>query len=332
MRVHRVVVANGAHDACRAHFDGESGSLIVRSADPSVAPGPSAGQAPMPFAVVQGDYGKGFVHAIDGGALSCILTELDTASDLLGYLRERQTLFGLRHVMACGEEDVLGYYLLQRHARGRCVSRALPGPGGAGGPAVLSVREGQYRAWLASPHREAWLHSNESSYMVDELLNRSIGAWIAGTLTARGDPERTLRELASEGRLARRRLAAAVDHLVGTPLRGERATMLLGPLRAGGPSYVLLVLRRQPESLPEPEYRRSRQSLLAQCCLAARLRVPTARGIVGIAFGPPSDSQPSEDLCWADTGRWTDEDQASALRARDELGLFKDVRARHIEA
>ena len=123
MRLHRVVVARGAGKRCSAFFDGDSGSLMVRSdlvGDVHVnAPAGPFGI----FRIGRVDPDRGYVHVFDDENLDILLSELDTVADFVAYLTRKEAFIcSGRVVLAPGEEDLLAYYLTggmrRTHLRG----------------------------------------------------------------------------------------------------------------------------------------------------------------------------------------------------------------------
>ncbi|MBW4642676.1 MAG: hypothetical protein KME23_06675 [Goleter apudmare HA4340-LM2] len=59
-----------------------------------------------------GDFGKGFVHVFDRVSFETILRELDTITDFVQYLIDKEDLYhsGKQTVFEGYEEDLLGYY------------------------------------------------------------------------------------------------------------------------------------------------------------------------------------------------------------------------------
>jgi len=110
MRIHRVIVANGARDRCKAHFAGGTGSLMLEGGSRVTTP---PEQPEQPFLAQPPRPEKGFIHVLDEYSLDVLLRELDTITDLLAYLNKKRTMFtALPHVYVPGEEELLSYYLL----------------------------------------------------------------------------------------------------------------------------------------------------------------------------------------------------------------------------
>ena len=68
------------------------------------------GKAPIYF----GDFGRGFVHVFDEVSLDIVMNELDTISDFIKYLDDKERLYlsGTETIFTSGgEEDLLALYL-----------------------------------------------------------------------------------------------------------------------------------------------------------------------------------------------------------------------------
>src|SRR5471032_3039619 len=57
------------------------------------------------------------VHVLDSHNMPIVLRELDTVNDFKAYLDEKvRAAAAFEHLSYCGEEDLLGHYLLNYHA------------------------------------------------------------------------------------------------------------------------------------------------------------------------------------------------------------------------
>lgn len=110
VKFHRIIVALGASDRCRAALGG-SGSLMQ-----SPMCGRESIGDKMPFTI--GDVTSsngGYVHVLDDVTLDVAMGELDTVADFTAYLEAKENFVrsGLL-ASAPGEEELIAYYL--RHA------------------------------------------------------------------------------------------------------------------------------------------------------------------------------------------------------------------------
>jgi hypothetical protein len=74
--------------------------------------------------------------------------------------------------------------------------------------------------------------------------------------------------------------------------------------------------------------------MLLACCKAAKIKIPEARRIVGIATEPLGTSSRSEDLLLLETvgDSWTTAHEKEARELQKELGLLKDGSLRYCES
>src|SRR5579871_82735 len=111
-RVHRIVVASGANEACKKYLGNTRGTLAVVPSivgDAHVNPELSGYQ---PFSVGDLDPAQPFVHVFDDIALETLLTELDTITDFVQYLTRKEVLVRSGNLSrAAGEEELLAYYI-----------------------------------------------------------------------------------------------------------------------------------------------------------------------------------------------------------------------------
>lgn len=117
MKVHRIAVAHGAAEACKKHFDGGSGSLIVC---PEIKGREHyEGDGIEPFYVGLVDPDREYVHVLDDTTLDIILKSLDTVDDFVAYLERKEAFVASgRLKLAMGEEEMLAHYLRHVDADG----------------------------------------------------------------------------------------------------------------------------------------------------------------------------------------------------------------------
>ena len=105
LKVHKIVVAHGAKEACAAFSDANVyGSLAVTYRN-------DAGDSALPFMINLDKADP--IHVLDSHNLPIILGELDTIFELSRYLDAKaDAIARLDCFSYCGEEDLLAHYLL----------------------------------------------------------------------------------------------------------------------------------------------------------------------------------------------------------------------------
>lgn len=320
---HRIVVAHGASKACKEHFGGGSGSLMLDSRQTGDA------HFREPFRIGQIDPSRGYVHVFDDTTLAILLETLDTISDFTAYLtKKEQLLTGPVGIIAPGEEELLAIYLSQLNDADEhdfVIDRDQD---------EVLFDEGFWDEFAASPQRRAQIKANEVSYFWDHLIEKFSFHTMTGTqyLTS-GEPikeqEVMFRFLAREPRTRRRVLSRRfLEGLWKSAKTGSNAFARVAlPSSPGDPYYVFLFVKRRPD-LPEEANRNARGNLLMQYCQAVKLRFPEAIHIPGIGTeaDPPSLVR-SEDLIYLNAVNWTAEQEAEARKFQQKLKLLEEVTA-----
>lgn len=315
-RFHSIVVAHGAHEACRKHFKGGSGSLMV---DTSIA-GDEHTKGHKPFSVGWVMKSAGYIHILDDVTLGIVLRTLDTTPDFIGYLEKKNHLVSSKHpVVATGEEDILAYYLGKTNSGGEHDFVMDSN--------VTSVffGEGLWANFSNSPQRAAQIEADDVSYHWDRLIDRFSKHMLGGTqyfppTAALSENEICVRFMAAEPRLGRRALAERLVDALGQPQIGERFLRVM-KLDERGPFYVFLILPKPPDD-PEDSYRRVRVALLGDICRVVRHRYPKALDIVGIATQPVSAPWCSEDIIYMDGRAWTNAEQEEAAKLATDYEIL----------
>ena len=156
---HRVLTCRGSADAA-AKFWGGSSSLLVGN-------GPLAA-TDFPLQLGAFDEEGSLFHVFDEVALDSVLKTLDTVSDFCDYLRKREQFFrNTERVVASGEEELLGQYLLSEYRENEGHDFRPPSDAN-----LVVVSEGFWDGWLASEQRAAKLRADAPSYSWDTLRRR----------------------------------------------------------------------------------------------------------------------------------------------------------------
>lgn len=186
-RIHRIVVARGAKEACKKYWNGGWGSMAVNTTiegkqhycSTDKLGNVTEESANNLFSVgIVLDREK-YVHVFDDFTLDCIMDELDTVSDFLEYLDEKERLIADgKQIYAAGEEDILAYYLSTIENEKHCCATSEDYRGNAD---ILYYKE----AWYEYINCEGYAikkECNKVSYIWDNLLERAFSSMMNGTL------------------------------------------------------------------------------------------------------------------------------------------------------
>ena len=254
-RVHGVVVALGAGDACRQHFRHGSRSLQLLPTIVGDAHTDASSEHYQPLSIGDVSPGGSFIHVLDDVTLDVLLQELDTLSDFADYLDKKAEFVRSGHLLhAEGEEDLLTYFVVHTGSDGEhAFVKDDQSP--FTGNEKLKVQSGVYASMRQDARYVAKKKADEISYAWDRLIGAFTKNIIADTLvkipgwgTNTDDlhPEIGVRFMALENRTNRRALGAGVINAlesVGQHDRFARGLMPPPGAERGGTGYALLILR-----------------------------------------------------------------------------------------
>ena len=322
--IHKIIVAHGAADVCKSFSEANvSGSLAIFYGDlkPDL-------RLPFfaPFFVELEKESP--IHILDSSNLEILLTELDTFSDFVSFMNEKEKAIGKYDLLAyCGEEDLLAQYFLNYDESEKRYRIGVDAPS----VTALWIEEGKWKNFEEKGHAERRKIANKESYLWDEIIQRTYQNTLDGTIggvspLSRNNP---VTEMAKENRLSRRALArnmiTAVRDFPATNQRIVQKTCYMQSLSDPEKLYVFLQLK-----CPDPNRnsnRKRRQNLLEIACGVARNNFPDIKTVVGIAMAPPKYARTNaEDFLLLKCAEWSEEQRAHYDRANENFGFFKNVR------
>jgi hypothetical protein len=319
LRVHKIIVAHGAKEACEQFSaDNVYGSLGI-----SYEARPSNHSHPFTVSLDKADP----VHVLDSHNLELILGELDTFYDFKRYLVEKERAISRYDCLAyCGEEDLLAHYFVNYDANAKRYGIGTKEENYS----FVMIGEGEWHDFIRSGPYQRRKAENGISYMWDQLLQRTGRNALDGTLG--GDDglffgKSAVYEMAKEPRMSRRALSEAMlnsirnfpDHATGIV---RNLSFWPSFFRSSG--YVFLQLYHDNAGDYDTEYRPLRKNMLQFACGAAKLKFPHLEKVIGIAIDAPKYSRMnSEDFILLDCEKWSEEDQTYYEEANKELRFFE---------
>jgi len=294
-------------------FPAASGRRVHRGA---VALG-SKGKVSMHF----GDFGKGFVHVLDERSLDVLLGELDTISDFVKYLLDKETFYRAGKLTIFGgggEEDLLALYLVNNH-------KFLEDP------TVIVLDDDVWEGFKNSTQVKAKKELDRVSYVWDEIIEELHQTYLQSNFITDvpyashelSDIEKAVRVMAREVRQSRRALSTSLVDF----LQNSRSQKLKSRV-AGSPAqdvlYVFLV----------SDYDAHRQANMAELlgrCVVARGLTQDRTKVVGIGaeFSRHIEGSATT-VCFLDVPEWTVEWQEKMDYLQREFGYFAQPRVRSV--
>ncbi|WP_436411816.1 hypothetical protein [Petrimonas sp.] len=253
------------------------------------------------YSLETGDFGNGFVHVFDEQSTFTVLSELDTITDFVNYLRAKEEFLVNKTIMVPREVDFLALYL----------STSLEFDFL---PDTVILDEGMWEDYVKSPDYEYWKKEIPQSYIWDEIVSQlhTIHIKEKGDYTSISDLERATRIIALEPRINRMELGMCLIDAIEKEVRGR----MMPPLKDSDHSYVFMPLNHKNWE--------SRDKELQLRCLIARKENKNAPKVIGISIGRSPENEYIFDIAYFDIPELNDKMLESIEAAKQELGYFKN--------
>jgi hypothetical protein len=336
-KVHGIVVALGAAEACKKHFNGGSGSLLIHPEIKGDAHW--NGDNVLPFVVGDVDPDGPFVNVLDEATFEIALGELDTITDFTDYLDKKEKLVRSGSlVSAAGEEDLVAYYMTHMNSSGEH-DFTKPDGNGLGKTDHVSFDVGFYDALLKNKQYQAKKSADDVSYVWDRLIEEFTNNMLAGTtIVPEGTPfvlseiEQGIRHMALVPRYKRRLFGAAVIDALEKSNTVDRFTrsLLPGPNDAERETgFFFMTLAIPKFNLPDgyEGYRTVRRKFLEIYGFALLEKYRGLKRVVGIATESRKEiakGGSSEDLIVIEPGEWTPAFLQQVEEAKKKLDIMQE--------
>jgi hypothetical protein len=328
--IHKIIVAHGAKEACElASPQNVYGSLAITYTETDGGP-------TTPFHIEIDRHSP--IHVLDSHNMPIVLHELDTVGDFSAYLNEKVRAAGtFEYLSYCGEEDLLGHYLVNYDAATKChvIGPKSKDRGEVNG---VMIGEGEWRDFVKTGVYKNTKNEDRISYFWDQLIQRTCQNSLDGALGGNSDivrGESAIYEMVKEPRFMRRGLSekmlTAVDRFPDTGSFTRQVTFL--PSFEPNVGYVLLQLRVPDDFRAAADFREKRQTLLEIACGAAKNKFPNLIKVIGIGIEAPkfSDGTVAEDFILMPCETWPDERKTYYAELNREWNFFGTQALRQFE-
>jgi len=331
-KFHHVIVARGASDQCKKHFEGHSGSLIIQPSLKGELNWPKDPSTATPFAVGDVIPSGSFVHVLDDVSLEIVMRELDTVRDFTDYLeKKKEFVRSGKLLLAYGEENLLAYYAIRINGDGDhdfvVDEAAVP----------ITISRESYANLISNPQYVAKKRADKISYVWDYFITLFTDHMLNGTSITLDDHKFELRKneigvryMALEMRFRRRSHGEAI---MGALERGisEEAffRMMLAPADARDNETAFFIMTFKYQDWMEDkggyeQYRRKRAERAMVYARGVLEKYPYLKRIVGISREPPEQGRGvSEDLIYAEQSDWSDEERQRIRDNCQEIGVLQ---------
>ncbi len=318
LKIYRIVVAHGISDSIANIPGNTSGSLGIKYSDNN------------DFEDIQYfvELPKSPIyHILDSANFEILLKELDTITDFINYLKEKEKAINLCKIITyAGEEDVMGQYLRTidpktgKHYILKDENKNL----------IVNFDNMIWKNFSNSYEYKEKKIIDKSSYIWDNYLQKLCEYALNGELTGNIDifqENSPIKEMAKESRFHRRilsnKLIQAVNYfpeIVDDYTRYVRFIMSENNKSA----YVFLQIKYNEQEDYEKIVRPKRRQMLNIACGALKNKYSFLKKIIGIAINSPKHHvYTDQDYILLDCRIWTRKDRSHYYNLNKDYNFWK---------
>jgi hypothetical protein len=267
-----------------------------------------------------GDFGKGFVHVFDERSLEIVMNELNTITDFIKYLSDKEALYrsGTQTFFnGGGEEDLLALYLHN--------NRQFPTDEERGQPDTIILDDRLWATFTLKPEYLRKKDADRESYSWDSLLETYCDDVLNEHLevgSSVSDLEKAARTMARENRFNRRLLGSSLNEFMRRSDPRMSEEQRVASRMVSSPSGVVYVFLTRPHGY-ERELRA--RELWLRCYVARGTNPNKYDTVIGVATEEPVRGKGyTLDTVFYWEKDWTVDDQRKCAQIQKELGYFRN--------
>ncbi|MGY3094966.1 YecA family protein [Pantoea eucalypti] len=317
---HLVAVTNNISDSAIKYYDkiekGSSATLI------NTYPLNAQECLENPFCVGDVYPEKTFVHILDETALKLLLTELNTASDFIGYLTEKERVIRKKSLfISAGEEETLATYIMGKN---KIVPDVLIKKG-----QPVTIPEGEWKNYKNNFRFQHRLSIKKESIFWDNLIQNFSKSILSANVGFFGEVEFSkhelaAREIAKESRESRYYLSKNFQEKFKTTQSHLRTSRMIESVDEQGKFYLFLFYPNN-NNLSYNEYRTERISYISAYTQVAFVKYRQIKKLIAIATEPQNSAGRSEDLIYSiSPGAFSKEQEEEAKKISKENKILSD--------
>lgn len=241
------------------------------------------------------------IHVLNREGTEILLNELDTISDFIDYLREKESLISsdTEITLSGGEEELLGYYLI----KGRSFDELKK-------PNCVMIQEGFWKNLQRRAEYIAKKEEDKISYFWDFLIDKAH-------LSKNKNYELVAREMARLNRFERRIRSKTFFEGQAKASLEKSNNFYKRNLVEEGITYCFVYAKTKDRNI--------RKNMLAEVCFATRDHFKDNQRVLGIATEMDLLLAHSFEFCLLDFPKWTEKEQKIAGEIKERLGIFKNL-------
>ncbi len=248
-----------------------------------------------PFSVGDIYPNKTFIHVLDELSLKLLLTELDTITDFVAYLKEKERVVRSGYLgLSPGEDDTLGAYL---GGHGVIVDENIVPDN-----TFVQIAEHEWKGLKSSPEYDYYKAFKKGSTFWDETIQRFSDSILTATVGLGMESdflshEETVRQLAAESRRSRYYLSQSFLEKFKQVPTDRRSSRTIESIDEKGKYYIFLFFPRD-KFLSYDEYRMERFSCIQMYAFAAKYKYSQIKKLIIIATESKDSEGRSEDVVY----------------------------------
>jgi hypothetical protein len=247
------------------------------------------------------------VHVFNNEFCQIVLNELDTISDFVKYLREKEILINKNKslLIVGGEKELLAFYLINNRSFNRFDNADH-----------ITIEGGSWEHLQNRPEYQAKKKEDKISYLWDGIISRAHES-------SSKEYEMVARELARPNRVQRRLLSKVFLDARLKAHKDNTHNIFRRIVVSDDATYCFLLQ-------DDPEPRQRRKEHLGTICFIARGKNKKNKKVIGIATEKKNNSTCSYDFCLMYIPEWNNELQKKSEDIQKKYKLFLDSSICHI--
>ncbi|MDA9818326.1 hypothetical protein N9C35_04745 [Flavobacteriaceae bacterium] len=246
---------------------------------------------------------EGIFHIFDKAIMEKIVSNFTTATDFIQYLEAKEgAIKKLDSLYYQGEEDLIGYYFMNRSYNKSLKKYSIPIPDDKAKSKNLFIHQGVYKQWKEKEECKFKIQQEKKSDFFDKLINNTYNTALKGKLLGSSvfNTKNALYEMASEKRLTRLILSEFITKAIqefpeeSSSKIKRKVTCRLIENKERAYAFLQLELpnKKNIESFKQEDYN-LRKLMIEIYCGVMKNKFPTLKKIIGIALWAPKIYQNS---------------------------------------
>jgi hypothetical protein len=323
--IHLIAVTSNTVEPAAKHWGGGSSGTLYQ-----IYPLDHNDCLEKPFMVGDLFPCKTFLHVLDELSLDLLMAELNTISDFIGYLEDKEKIIrGGEIIQSAGEEELLAHYFRGR-SEANTSGKMIHPTGNPEKDGPISLSEGLWCEYIHEQEYEIYSAIYKKSEFWDSIIRR-FSQHILQATVGRGEDlefeyhERAVRHLAAENRFSRYLLSNAFNEkFLEVPPNRRSSRLVFSPTQADK-LYIFLFLPRD-EGQDYEDYREERLGHIEAYALVSKYLNPIAQDVVVLATEPQKADGRSEDIFYIEFDKELSIDgKQEAERLIKEERILNDV-------